>query len=128
MKSREPSRWFVTTLFAAIGGFSLVAQTLLFREYLISFQGNELGIAIFYATWLGWIAVGALLAAAIGRGADRAQLSDGEDRAPIRLPQAFLSLVPFYPLAVVLQLLLTASVRSLAGIAPFELFPLGAFR
>ena len=42
-----------------LGFFSLVAQTLLFRDVVGVFEYNELGIGVFYASWLLWIALGA---------------------------------------------------------------------
>ena len=44
-----------------IGLFALVSQALLFREFLVSFEGNELGIGAFFGSWFIWIALGASL-------------------------------------------------------------------
>ncbi|MBN1947922.1 MAG: FMN-binding protein [Bradymonadales bacterium] len=98
--------------FGAIGAFTLASQTLLLREYLVSFQGNELGIAVFYGSWLLWIGVGSMLALAL--------------RRRIRTGRAFLPLVAVYPLLVGAQLVLITLIRPLAGLEPFELFPIGS--
>ena len=45
---------------AGIGFFSLTAQSLFFRLLLTVFDGNELTVGIFLASWLFWLAVGAL--------------------------------------------------------------------
>lgn len=42
-----------------LGFFSLIAQSLLFRDVVATFEYNELGIGVFYASWLLWIALGA---------------------------------------------------------------------
>ena len=41
------------------GYFSISGQTLLFREYLVAFNGNEMGISAFFVSWPLWIAIGA---------------------------------------------------------------------
>ena len=43
----------------ALGFFSLASQALLFRDVVAAFGYSEPGTAVFYATWLFWIAVGA---------------------------------------------------------------------
>ena len=44
-----------------IGLFAIVSQALLFREFLVSFEGNELGIGAFFGSWFVWVAIGAAL-------------------------------------------------------------------
>ncbi len=97
-------------LFGALGAFMLASQALLFREYLVSFEGNELGVAFFFGSWLLWIGTGALLWTVL----------------PRRLPgeRLFLPLLAVLPLAVLLQAVLLISLRRIAGIEPFELFAL----
>lgn len=100
-------------LVAAMGFFSIAAQALLFRGFLASFEGSELGIGCFFGSWLGSVGLGAVAGrAAFRRGAPRA--------AAI----AHLSLL--YLPAFLLQFFLIAGVRRLAGVAPHEAFPLGA--
>ncbi len=40
------------------GVFSLAAQVLLFREYMASLDGRDIGIGLFFGAWLLWMAVG----------------------------------------------------------------------
>ena len=97
-------------LFVAIGAFTLASQTLLFREYLVSCGGNELSIAVFFAAWLFWIAVGATVAS--------------KSSGRIETARLFLPLVTLYPAFVVVQALMTLELRSIAGVDAVELFPL----
>ena len=53
--------FLISALLVAFGAFTLAAQTVLFREYLVTCNGTEIGVGLFYATWFAWIAVGALL-------------------------------------------------------------------
>ncbi len=94
-----------------LGFFSLVAQTLLFRDVVGVFEYNELGIGVFYASWLLWIALGAYAgrrdkpwAAAFGAW--------------------FAAAVLLYIPAFLLQHFLILHARSLAGVQPFMAFPL----
>ncbi|OPY76089.1 MAG: Spermidine synthase [Syntrophorhabdus sp. PtaU1.Bin153] len=50
-----------------IGG--MVAQTILLREMLTIFSGNEFSIGILMASWIGWAAVGAFVGGKTGRSA-----------------------------------------------------------
>ena len=43
------------------GFFSIGAQALLFREYMVAFEGLDLCIGPFFATWLAWVAGGTML-------------------------------------------------------------------
>lgn len=93
-----------------LGFFSLASQALLFRDVIASFGYSELGIAVFYATWLLWIAVGA-----------RAGRNDGllGERLATRFPSAVLVYVPVF----VLQHVLMTHARPLAGVPSYEAFP-----
>ena len=94
----------------ALGFFALVAQTVLFREYLTAFEGNELGVGGFFGSWLVWVALGA----AAGRGDTRTHrvLLD-------RFPVLILAYLP----AFLIQFYLTVHARSVAGVPAYELFP-----
>ncbi|MBN2307467.1 MAG: 4Fe-4S binding protein [Candidatus Hydrogenedentes bacterium] len=94
----------------ALGFFALIAQTLLFRTFLTAFEGTELAIGGFFASWLTWVAVGAL--------AGRA-----ESRAHKRALGAFEFLTLAYLPAFVLQFYLIANIRRIAGVQSYELFP-----
>ena len=104
------SRTFPYLLFFTTGMFTLAAQALLFREYLVSFNGNELGIALFFGFWLLWIAIGSLIALIIDRRFGTARL--------------FLPAAAIYPVLTAVQFTLIVTIRLIAGIESFELFPL----
>ncbi len=102
------SRGISALVFALMGAFALAAQTALFREYLVVYEGNELGAGIFFASWLFWVGAGALVALRIAK----------KDRW-------FPGALALYPIALLLQLILIRSLRSIAGVAPTDLFPAG---
>ena len=108
MNDGRRMHWIVI---GAAGVFALVAQSLLFRRFFTVFEGNELGVAWFFTTWLAWVAAGAAL------GRIRA-------RWPDRLAARFELLVLLYPLAFLLQDALTRHARLLSGVAAYEVFPL----
>ena len=89
----------------ALGFFVIVAQTLLFRDFLTVFEGNELSIGGFLASWLLWVAIGAMIAR-------RWQPAACFDWLALAYLPAF-----------VLQHYLTVRARTIAGVASYELFP-----
>lgn len=91
-----------------LGFFSLACQTLVFREHLLVYSGNELGAGVFFGSWMLWIAVGAVA----GR------------FGPLRRPAVHALLLLLFPLAFFAQLYFVWSLRGLAGVASTELFPL----
>ncbi|HQM50502.1 MAG TPA: 4Fe-4S binding protein [Candidatus Hydrogenedentes bacterium] len=94
-----------------LGFFALAAQTLLFRQFLTAFEGNELAIGIFFCSWLVWVTLGAWLA-----------------RIPTplhaHLVTRFRGAVLLYLPAFVIQYALIGNAREIAGVAPYEQFPL----
>ncbi|HBA86123.1 MAG TPA: hypothetical protein DCZ95_18720 [Verrucomicrobia bacterium] len=108
--SGERKTWRPLVLIASLGFFALVAQTLLFREFLTVYEGSEFGLASFFASWLLCLALGALLG-----------------RLPRRYAAAgapgFEWLGFLYLPAYVLQLWLISNSRLLAGVHAYELFP-----
>jgi spermidine synthase len=111
------------------GFFSLSAQSLLFREHLLAYSGNEIGIAVFLSAWMLWGAAGGLLGrlgpaakqvAAFGR---RCRPLVGRGGA---VEAGLCWLLPAYPVALVGQLLLFWSMRRLAGVEAVEPLPLPA--
>lgn len=92
-------------IFFLVGCFSLCLQTLLIREYLISLEGNELAIGIFYATWFLWVATGATLII----------LKQG-------LSRYFFTFLTLYPVFAILEFYLFQILRKIAGIPPWQLF------
>ncbi len=93
------------------GLFSIAAQTLIFREFLTSFESNDITIGIFFACWFLWIAIGAILVNKIKRLAEALTAN---------IEPLFLAYLP----AFILQALLIIHIRRLAGIAPYALLPI----
>lgn len=94
----------------AFGLFSMVAQALLFRAYLTVFEGNEIGISAFFASWLTWVAVGAFAARYL---LCRSGL----------LVKRFEFMPLLYIPAYLLQVWLIDNSRGIAGVESYELFP-----
>ena len=93
-----------------LGFYALVAQTLLFRDFLTVFEGNELGISAFFTSWLLWVAVGALLGRA-------------EVRAMASVTRRFPLLALLYIPAFLLQRYLVLHARGFVGVEAYEMFP-----
>lgn len=94
----------------SLGFFALAAQSLLFREFFSVFEGNELGMGVFFSSWLLWAGAGALAARAGGR---RPRLTAVFEWLPLLYIPAYLA-----------QWHLVRHARALAGVEPYELFPL----
>jgi len=104
-------RWLVLLGFFAFGCAAALGQVLLLREFLVTFHGTEICVGVFYGSWFLWIALGAwwgprLLAR---------WLSD---------ESAYLVLHLALPVAVLLEIVLLRSLRSLLGVDPETLLPL----
>ncbi|MEI6970748.1 MAG: hypothetical protein WCL44_04455 [bacterium] len=111
MQATRKVGWQDSGLIAAVGFLAIASQTLLFRVFLTVFEGNELGIACFFASWLVWVAAGAVCG--------RIHTS-----ATGFLARRFEFLALLYLPAYVLQWWLLTSARELAGVQPYELLPL----
>jgi len=61
------SRRFLYPACLLLGGYSLLAQVLLVREFLVVFFGNELALGVILSSWLVGIAIGSQLAPRIIR-------------------------------------------------------------
>ena len=72
----------ILPVLAWIGFFSMIAQVLLMRELLVSFEGNELSLGIVLGGWLIWTGIGS---AAWGVVCPQA----GDTRAPCRPARFF---------------------------------------
>jgi polyferredoxin/spermidine synthase len=105
---RQTERTLVALAALAAGVQALLAQSLLIREELLLYGGNEIAVGAFLGLWLIGVAVGAL---AIRR---RAALA-GRLALPLLLVQGAL------PLAAVA---LARMARGMSGIPPYEPFPL----
>jgi len=106
--NRSPSLRFAVLFL--LGFFTLIAQSLLFRLFLTVYEGSELGVGIFFCSWLIWVAAGAC----IGR---------IKSKGHTRLLPSFDLLLFLYIPAFILQQYLILRSRELAGIASYDLFP-----
>jgi predicted membrane-bound spermidine synthase/Na+-translocating ferredoxin:NAD+ oxidoreductase RnfG subunit len=97
----------------AYGLFSIAAQTLIFREFITSFESNDIAVGLFFGCWFLWIALGAMAVNKSGRFAD--WLTSNVE----------LVLLLYLP-AFVIQAGLLIQLRRLAGIAPYTLLPIPA--
>jgi len=101
-----PRRLLITSL--AAGLISIVAQSLIIRELVIAFLGNELVIGVTLGAWLLWTGIGS---ATLGRWAERS-------RAPgTWLAVELILLAMFLPTCFVAA----AEIRSLIGLDPGEM-------
>ncbi|MBF0360248.1 MAG: FMN-binding protein [Oligoflexia bacterium] len=95
------------------GFFPITSQTILFREFLCSYNGNELGISVFYFSWLFWILIGTLIPKLILK---LIQTKHSE-KFPIS------SLLALYIPLFIFQWWLVINIKSFAGIFGHQLFP-----
>ncbi len=103
-------RQFRSALILGLGLFALVAQTLLFRDFLTAFEGSELGVGSFFGSWLLWVGLGA----AAGRVISRRLAS---------LTRHFELTVLLYLPAFLVQQYLITHARSLGGVSAYEVYP-----
>jgi predicted membrane-bound spermidine synthase/Na+-translocating ferredoxin:NAD+ oxidoreductase RnfG subunit len=92
------------------GLFTIAAQTLLFREFITTFEGNDIAVGIFFASWFLWVGLGAF---AVYRNKTLADL----------LQRHIEFLLLAYIPAFVLQWMLLLHARQLVGIQSYQLFP-----
>ena len=90
------------------GAFAQAIQAILVREMLFVFYGNELGLGIFFASWLFWVGVGAWAC-----GAAR----------PREWP-ALPALLGLFPIAAVAGILVFRLCRGWMGLWPGQFIPL----
>jgi spermidine synthase len=101
-----------SVLILGLGFFALVAQTLLFRDFLTAFEGSELGVGSFFGSWLLWVGLGAVT----GRVASRRLVG---------LTKRFELTVLLYIPAFLLQHYLITQARTLGGVSAYEVYPFG---
>jgi len=92
------------------GLFTIAAQTLLFREFVTTFEGNDIAVGVFFGSWFLWVGLGAF---AVYR---NKTLAEGLAR------HIELLLLVYIP-AFVLQWMLLLHARQLVGIQSYQLFP-----
>ncbi len=96
-------------LIFSYGLFSIAAQTLLFREFVTTFEGNDISVGIFFGSWFLWVGLGAMLV----RKAETLA-----EKLLKRIEFLFLAYLP----AFVLQTILIIQARELAGIESYALW------
>ncbi len=95
----------------SLGLFALVAQTILFRDFLTVYEGHEIGVGCFFGSWLFWLAIGGWIVR--------------RDRAWVHMLTRHADLVALLQIpAFVLQRYLILHSRSIAGIEAYDLFDL----
>jgi len=96
-------------LIFSYGLFSIAAQTLLFREFVTTFEGNDISVGIFFGSWFLWVGAGAVLV-----------------RKAQALAEKLLKWIEFlflaYLPAFLLQAILITQARELAGIESYALW------
>lgn len=129
----------VIALLLGFGFFTISSQTILFRQYLIAFNGNEIGITSFFASWLLWIFIGAFAGRKLGSVRKPSGFPDSISmfqqtvfelkRRAATLAEFIsnrpLSLLQIYIPLFTIQWLMVANIRTLAGVSKLEMFPLG---
>ena len=108
-----------TFAFLALGAWAVLAQSVLLRETLVVFFGNELSIGLTFSSWFLGIFLGAL---AGGRRAGTAPTASHAPDATLRFTVLFLALLGVLPLSLVLL----RGSRFLVGIPAAELMPFGS--
>lgn len=94
-----------------LGLFALVAQTVLFRDFLTVYEGTEIGIGCFFGSWLIWLSIGGWIVR--------------RDRAWIHALTRHADLVALLQIpAFALQQYLILHSRAMAGIEAYDLFDL----
>ncbi|MFZ2146206.1 MAG: 4Fe-4S binding protein [Sedimentisphaerales bacterium] len=91
------------------GLFTIAAQALLFREFITTFEGNDISVGIFFASWFLWVGLGAAVVY-------RAQIIAEKLLKNVEL--LFLSYLP----AFILQLILIIQARELVGVESYALW------
>jgi len=98
-------------LIFSYGLFTIAAQALLFREFITTFEGNDISVGIFFGTWFLWVGLAAILVNKIKAAANTLLK---------HIELLFLCYLP----AFVLQAALIIQTRELAGIESYELLSL----
>ncbi|MBW8038565.1 MAG: 4Fe-4S binding protein [Planctomycetes bacterium] len=96
-------------LIFSYGLFTISAQTLLFREFITTFEGNDISVGIFFGSWFLWVGLAALLV-------NKAKAL--ADKLLKHIEFLFLAYLP----AFILQAVLIIQARELAGIESYELW------
>ncbi len=99
-------------LIFSFGLFTIAAQTLLFREFITTFEGNDISVGIFFASWFLWVGLGAVL------------VYKGKHFTNWLIKNIELLFLSYLP-AFVLQLVLIIQMREIAGVESYTLLSIG---
>jgi len=95
------------------GLFTIAAQSLLFREFITTFEGNDISVGIFFSSWFLWVALGAALVYRTKTFAEKL------------LKNIEFLLLAFLP-AFILEWILIVQARELAGVESYALLSIRA--
>jgi predicted membrane-bound spermidine synthase/Na+-translocating ferredoxin:NAD+ oxidoreductase RnfG subunit len=98
-------------LIFSYGLFTIAAQTLLFRDFLTSFEGNDISVGVFFGSWFLWVGLGAILVY---------KATGFAEKLLNNIEFVFLSYIP----AFILQLILIIQARELSGVEAHALLPI----
>jgi Na+-translocating ferredoxin:NAD+ oxidoreductase RnfG subunit len=98
------------SLIFSYGLFTIAAQSLLFREFLTTFEGNDISVGIFFGSWFLWVGLGATVVYKAGFLGEKLQKV---------VALLFLCYLP----AFVVQMIMIVQARAIAGIEPYALMP-----
>ena len=107
-------RFLVYLALFALGLYAQIAQALLIRESLVVFYGSDISLGVFFGSWLLWVAVGSVSVIWLQQHRLIAH--------PLTLLRRLFSALP---VALVLQVLTTRTVRLFLDVPASELIPLG---
>jgi len=100
-------------LIFSYGLFTIAAQSLLFREFITTFEGNDISVGIFFSSWFLWVALGAALVYRTKTFAEKL------------LKNIEFLLLAFLP-AFILEWILIVQARELAGVESYTLLSIRA--
>ena len=100
-------------LIFSYGLFTIAAQSLLFREFITSFEGNDISVGLFFASWFLWVGLGAIIVNKIPALAEKLFKN---------IELLFLIYLP----AFILELILFLHARDLVGIESYTLLPISS--
>ena len=98
-----------TFVLFSFGVFAISAQSLLFREFITTFEGNDISVGIFFSSWFLWVGAAATL---VGKSRFIT------DRLTNYIELLFLCYLP----AFALQFVLIVRARELAGLESYALW------
>jgi len=98
-----------TFVLFSYGLFTIAAQSLLFREFVTTFEGNDISIGIFFGSWFFWVGAAATL------------VSKSRFLARRLVGNVEILLLCYLP-AFILQFILIVQARELAGLESYALW------